>query len=164
MAVIYFKEEQWFRHNLLWVFLLLTPFLSMLSILVYQVSTGFLVGEYPVSNTSLLFLSLCYGIPVCYVLLYVKLTTVITDQSILYGWNLPTAELNEIHVNDILECHVIEYTFVGWGYRLTRKYGAVYNVDGNKGIQIIKKNKRKVLIGTHHSAELKDSLDNLRFE
>ncbi len=164
MAVIYFKEEQWLRHNLLWTFLLVTPFLSMLSILLYQLITGSPVGEYPVSNTSLLFLSVCYGIPACYVLLYVKLTTVITDQSILYGWNLPTAELNEIHVNDIRECHVIEYTFVGWGYRLTRKYGAVYNVDGNKGLHIVRKSGRRALIGTHHISELKKIIEELRLE
>lgn len=164
MAGIYFKEEQWFRHNLLWTFLLAAPFLSMLAFLFYQVNTGVLVGDHPVSNTSLIILSVCYGIPAGYILLYVKLTTVITDQSILYGWNLPTAELNEIHVNDIRECHVIEYTFVGWGYRLTRKYGAVYNVDGNKGLHIVRKSGRRVLIGTHHVVELKKIIEALRLE
>lgn len=94
---------------------------------------------------------------------YVRLTTIITDETISFGWNVPINELNEIKLNDIDSCVLIEYEFVGWGYRLTRKYGTVFNVDGNKGLQIITKSGYKVLIGTHHAEELKNLIESKKW-
>ncbi len=48
----------------------------------------------------------------------------------------------------------VTYGFVGYGLRLSLKYGTVYNVKGNKGLSIYLKNGRRYLIGT----QLQDSM------
>ena len=89
---------------------------------------------------------------------HTKLVTRIDNNSIYYGWNIPTDELNEIKFVDIASCDVIKYSFVGYGYRISAKYGTVYNTSGNEGLQIITKSGDKILVGTHKSAELADAL------
>lgn len=161
MANIVFIEEQKFRHNLLWTGVLLVPIMAIILVLGYQLISGKPAGNDPMSNLSLFILLIAYSIPVVFIIYYVRLTTIISDETILYGWNIPTQELNSIRLSEIYSCSVIEYKFVGWGYRLTRLYGTVYNVDGNKGLQIVKKSGAKVLIGTHHAEELQKKIDLL---
>ncbi|MEJ7679685.1 MAG: hypothetical protein WKG06_17860 [Segetibacter sp.] len=76
------------------------------------------------------------------------MTTIINADGISYGWNIPASELNSIKWSDIEACKMIEYKFVGFGYRIRREYGIVYNANGNKGLRINKKNGRKILLGT----------------
>jgi hypothetical protein len=162
MANILFIEEQKLRHNVLWSVLLYLPVITMIFLLVYQLVTEKPLGDQPMTNLSLFILLLCYGAPVVFISYYVRLTTIISDEKILYGWNIPTKELNEINYSEIKTCTVIEYKFVGWGYRLTRLYGTVYNVDGNKGLQVTTKLGAKVLIGTHHAEELQRIIEGLK--
>ncbi len=49
---------------------------------------------------------------------------------------------------DIKQVEPVSYGFVGYGLRLSLKYGIVYNARGNKGLAIYLKNGRKYLIGT----------------
>ena len=163
MATIVFIEQQKLRHNLLWSVALISPLLALISLLVYQYSTGILVGDKPMSNLSLLILIFCYGTPAVLILLYVRLTTIISDESISYGWNIPIKDLNVIKLEAIKSCEVIEYGFVGWGYRITKRYGTVFNVDGSKGLQIETKSGYKVLIGTDHAEELKKMIEEIGF-
>ena len=114
MANVVFIEEQKFRHNVLWTLALSTPLLFFSTVLIYQMYTGVSVGEHPMSNLSLVILIICYGAPVVFIIFYVRLITVISDESIVFGWNVPTKELNEVRLQDISSCQVIEYGFVGW--------------------------------------------------
>lgn len=41
----------------------------------------------------------------------------------------------------------------GWGYRITLKNGKAFNVTGNKGIQLVLKSGKKLLIGTQQESE-----------
>jgi hypothetical protein len=162
MAIL-FKEEQRFSRNLLWVVALFLPVL-MLVILIYQLYSGKLVGTYPMSNRSLSILSIIYFIPALLAFRFIKLTTVISEDKIQYGWNIPTSELNEIGISEIKACGLVEYSFVGYGYRISRLYGTVYNVSGNRGLQIIKHNGEKVLIGTGKPEEIKQVIERLIFK
>jgi hypothetical protein len=155
-----FYEEQRSVRNMVWLIAMLAPAL-MLGVAAYQASTGKYVGEHPMSNRSLLVLSVIYLIPVTWVLFFVKFTTEITGDRIRFGWNVPNKELNEILFSDIREWHVIRYRFVGYGYRLTKLYGIVYNVSGDMGLQIVQKNGNKVLIGTQRAAELKGVVEGM---
>jgi len=60
---------------------------------------------------------------------------------------------------EIETAEVIKYGFVGYGWRLSFKYGKVYNVKGNKGLFIQLKNKQKLVIGTQNERELKAALE-----
>ncbi|MCB0473313.1 MAG: hypothetical protein KDC69_02350 [Flavobacteriaceae bacterium] len=57
---------------------------------------------------------------------------------------------------------VLEYG--GWGVRLNyyRKRGRAFNVSGNIGLQLILKNGKKILIGTHKEYEMKQVLSTYK--
>jgi hypothetical protein len=156
-----FSEEQRSVKNLVWVIAMLLPAV-MLAIMLFQALTGKMVGENPMSNKALLLLSALYLIPVIWVLVFVKFTTTIDAEKVSFGWNIPNNELNEIRIEEIKEWNVIRYRFVGYGYRLTRLYGVVYNVSGDMGLQIIRKDGSKVLIGTRKPDELKRVISEIQ--
>lgn len=137
------------------------PIVVFGSILIYQLATGTGIGDRPWTNTSLAVLATGVLIPSLLALLRIKLTTIIDGEKIRFGWNMPTPELNEIRLSDIKEWSVIKYDFVGYGYRVSEKYGTVHNLSGNRGIFIITKSGEKVLIGTHKLRELRDVMEKI---
>ena len=60
-----------------------------------------------------------------------------------------------IRLNEVASAEIIKYGFVGYGIRFSFRYGTVYNAKGNMGLQIVKKNGSKILIGTQCPEELK---------
>lgn len=56
--------------------------------------------------------------------------------------------------DDIETAKLVTYGFVGYGIRISLKYGKVYNVKGNKGAAITLKNGNKYLVGTQKPEEL----------
>lgn len=54
---------------------------------------------------------------------------------------------------------IIRYGFVGYGIRFSIRHGTVYNARGNQGLQIVKKNGSKILIGTQRPEELQAAVD-----
>jgi hypothetical protein len=64
--------------------------------------------------------------------------------------------------DQIQSVELIEYGFVGgWGIRLTKKYGVVYNTQGSKGLFLKLKNGKKLIIGTQKEEEMKEYLMQL---
>ncbi len=159
MDKVLFREVQYFRNNPVWTILLMIPIVVFGSILVYQLATGTGIGDRPWTNTSLAVLSVGVLVPSLLALLRIKLTTIIDEEKIRFGWNMPTPELNEIRFSDIREWSVIKYDFVGFGYRISEKYGTVHNLSGNRGLFIITRSGEKVLIGTHKLREIKAAMD-----
>jgi hypothetical protein len=162
MAKILFTEVQGFRNNLLWAAALLIPAIASLSIFAYQVITGDMLSDAPMSNLSLGIFSFGYLTLVAFIFPYVRLTTIIDEEKISYGWNVPTKDLNEIPIADIKEWSIIKYRFVGYGYKISRLYGVVYNVSGNRGLQIITRTGEKILIGTIHIRALKEVIEKIK--
>ncbi|MEI6020846.1 MAG: hypothetical protein WCR21_06930 [Bacteroidota bacterium] len=159
-STIFFEIQQ-FRNHWFWQLLLLAPFSYFCGVLAYQLYSGKFVGDHPASNFDLALLLLFYGSIAYFALFYVKLTTVISAEKISYGWNLPSAQLNEIKVEDIQSCELVTYHFVGYGYRFSLKYGRVYNVWGNKGLLIIMKNGKKIMLGTNSTKHLKSAINQI---
>ena len=87
-----------------------------------------------------------------------KLTTHIYDDRIEYGWNIPTNDMNILYWSEVKSIDIINYSFVGYGYRLSTIYGTVYNAKGDIGIQIIKKKGEQLLIGSNKTEELKQKI------
>lgn len=161
MSKVVFKEVQYFRQNPLWTILLLIPVVVFGSILIYQLATGTGVGDRPMSNRSLALLGTAVLIPSVLAFLRIKLTTIIDEEKIMYGWNMPTPELNTIMLKDIKEWAVIKYDFVGYGYRISKRYGTVHNLMGNRGLCIETFSGEKVLIGTQRLRDLKTLVEGM---
>ena len=70
--------------------------------------------------------------------------------------------------HEISEWHIREYSpikeYGGWGIRTTSvRKRIAYNMRRNIGLQIILKNDKRILIGTHRSEELEKTLkDNIK--
>ena len=61
-------------------------------------------------------------------------------------------------------CYVRQYSplaeFGGWGYRFGAG-GKAFNISGNKGLQMIFKNNKRLLVGTQKPLELENTLSSL---
>ena len=92
-----------------------------------------------------------------------KLQTRIDDEGIHYRmvpfhWKQRTIRWDEVEqVNVRTYSPMIEYG--GWGLRYGRNGNAV-NVRGNLGIQVVKKNGKRILIGTQLEDQAKKALEN----
>ncbi|MBT8205578.1 MAG: hypothetical protein KJO20_09410, partial [Eudoraea sp.] len=64
-------------------------------------------------------------------------------------------------ISEIASAEVVTYGFVGYGLRISLKYGTVYNIKGNKGLAIIMKDGKKYLIGTQHPAQVDEIIKHL---
>lgn len=158
MAAILFEEEQKFRSNWLWVLVLLCPVLILLYLL-FEALTEKAAGNGAASTLPIAILSLMYGLPALFCLIFIKLNTVIEEDKIRFGFNVPTNDLDTIHFSEIKEMAVIRYSFKGYGYRVSRRYGIIHNVSGNKGLLITKNNGRKLLIGTNKPEALQKAIE-----
>ena len=94
-----------------------------------------------------------------FIMFFLKLETKIDEQGIHYGFWPFQLNLKLISWLDINECYVRSYSpiaeYGGWGYRSIGfgKNGTAYNVKGSKGIQIVMKNDKRILIGTQKDTE-----------
>lgn len=149
-----FEEKQQFRQLGLWALLAVT-LLPITGVLIYQMITGREVGNNPAPNIVLVLLSLFVVLPVLLGFYFARLTTRISGEGIFFGFNFPFGELNKISWAEVQECKVIRYGFVGLGYHLSATYGTVYNIKGNKGLHIVKKDGSQFLIGTGRPDELR---------
>ncbi len=150
-----FFEEQKFKS--FWFYLVLSiVFVSVILrfLLVKNYNQGFFVGLL----ITLLFLLLFYSI-----FIKSKLITKITNNGILVYWKVFNWLFfrKSFNFKEIKSCKLIAYSFVGYGYRISNKYGVVYNSMGNKGLWIKLKNGSSILIGTQKYFDLENTINNL---
>lgn len=88
------------------------------------------------------------------------LKTEITKKGIYLSFKPFTNRL--ISWNEIEEAEIITYSFVGYGWRLSFKYGKVYNIKGNKGLRLKLKNDKKLVIGTQQEKPLQKAMDQIK--
>ncbi len=91
-----------------------------------------------------------------------KLQTRIDEEGIHYRMTPFHWKDQLIPWSDIDSVEVRQYSpikeYGGWGIRFGRN-GRAYNVTGNMGIQVVKKNGKRILIGTQQAEEAKQRLD-----
>jgi hypothetical protein len=153
-----FEEQQRFRQWWLWVIMGAVLVLVPGSILLGPVENdGRLVAE-------ILAISI---VPVLIVTLFLvmNLKTRIDNNGIRY--RLFPLQLREhiITWDEVAHWEVRKYSplweYGGWGLRYSFKHGEAINVSGDRGLQLVLKNKKKILIGTQKPDELMRVLDQL---
>jgi len=69
----------------------------------------------------------------------------------------------KIGFDQIMQCYAREYKpileYGGWGIRGSFSKGKAYNARGNKGVQLILKNGKKILIGSQKHDELAETIN-----
>lgn len=147
MASSVYKEEQKFP---LWIYLLtLMPLIVILSLSFFFYSENYV---------DMMGLALIVTMAAANLLIYfAKLKTKIDEEGVHIKFSPFTNK--KILWKDIESAEVVKYGFVGYGWRYSFKYGRVYNTSGNKGLFIVKKDKKKILVGTQKPVQLKKAIE-----
>lgn len=158
MSSIRFEEQQQFRQR--WTYIIYILLFALLGLFVYadiqQIIFGRPFGDKPASNAALLVITLF--ILVLLVLLYqAKLETLVTDDGVYFKWKPFQKTYRKFAWSEIVKAEIIRFGFIGYGWRLT-SYGTIYNVAGDKGLQLHLKSGKKVVLGTQKANELAEFL------
>ena len=148
---ILFREEQRFTQWFIWIFLIGLTCLPIYGI-IQQVILNNTFGNKPMSDTGL-FVFLIFSLAFCYFFWMIKLRTTVTRDHI---WiRLSPLARRKILWRDVAKAEIVQYTpWIGYGLRISPSYGTVYNIKGNKGLFMVLKNGKKVMVGTQKSREL----------
>ncbi|WP_024479996.1 hypothetical protein [Cellulophaga baltica] len=156
-----FHEEQKFTQWWLWL-LLLAPIVILFYTLVKpiledpnQANGNFSFSLIP-SNDFWISLGLMLVVLILFMLLKLK-TTLSQDYIQVSFFPFFTKKWNWSEINT---AEIVTYGFVGYGIRLSLKYGTVYNIKGNQGLAIHLKNGKKLMVGTQKPEELANVIKN----
>lgn len=146
---VYFEEEQPFNQVWLWALMGAETLLVLLPMVLMKVGIPIIaLAAFVMLLTLVLMGSL-------------KLKTRIDDEGVHFKMNVIHWKEQTIPWSDIGQIYVRTYSpikeYGGWGVRYGSQ-GKAYNVKGNFGIQIVKKNGKRVLIGTQQPDEAAISL------
>ncbi len=172
MKKIYFKEEQKFGS--------LGLYLSMG--LIYSISLGFLFysnmmqfvynqawSSKPISDKGLIVVTVLVVLLllVSAILLFSsKLVTEINSEGITYSFWPYFKKQKQITLAGIKQFRIRKYRpiaeYGGWGIKKGgKKYGDAINVSGNKGLQLILDDGKKIMIGTQRPDAIKRAMNKL---
>jgi len=152
---VIFHEVQQFRQRWIWG-LLLPTFLLVIILLGYgmvqQLVLGQPWGNKPLTNTALAVtgpLIILFEVGFVYLFWSLKLVTEVRDDG-LYLRFYPLSH-KKIGFPEIKSCEARTYRpimeYGGWGIRYGRS-GRAYSVCGNRGVQLVLVNKKRLLIGS----------------
>jgi len=162
---ILFYESQPFGRN--WIALIAIVLMNLLFIwgFIQQVFFGIPWGNNPMSDLGLIITT--GFIFLLAVMLFFRQQTVITKEGIFLRYFPLDFKTRFFAWNDIQDAYIRKYSptkeFGGWGFRyhFNAKKGVAYNVSGSVGLQLVLKNRKKVLIGTNKWVELEEVLAKL---
>ena len=149
-----FQEKQFLNRWWLLMFIL--------AIIVIVVGTAYYATREADETTALIVsaISLAITIPIVFGLLYLRLDTRIDSHGITAYFKPFSFTKKSFAWKDISESYVREYDplkeFGGWGLRGLGQRWKSYNIYGNMGIQIIKKDGTKFLLGTQRPKAAKE--------
>lgn len=149
----YFTEKQKFTDWGFTIFFVLMGFpLLMFTILYLITKDAEMLAALGIIVFTTFIIALIFILP--------TLKTEITDKGIYVSFKPLTNRFIAWH--EIAEAEIIKYSFVGYGWRLSLKYGKVYNVKGNKGLRLKLKNNKKLVIGTQQDKQLQKVLNEVK--
>jgi hypothetical protein len=153
------KFDQWWLQLMFYSGIGLCIYVSVQQLL-YKIP----FGNNPAPDGLLIFFILLYLI-IFILFQSTRLITEIDDREIRYRFYPFQTRFKTILRSDIEKMEVITYRpiidYGGWGVRFGRK-GMAYNVSGNIGLLISRKNGKTILIGTQKPDEMKEKLEGKR--
>jgi len=139
-----FREEQRFGQWWLWLLVGLSAAAVIIPFAI-QLLTGTPIGSKP-APTYILGLFSAFMIGLVYLFSTLKLKTYIDKHQIVMKYGILGSKT--IPWSDVEKADIVDYGFVGYGKRISRKHGWVYNVAGKWGLFLTLKNGKKFTIGT----------------
>ncbi len=150
-----FKESQRFRQW--WIWLLMSPLILVTAyVIIAQLILGKPIGDKPLPDIGVLLFSL-FAFGIIFLVWYMRLDTKINEKGVFMTYR-PVLRRTYMW-KDIDKTEIIDYGFVGYGFRWRPKHGWVYNIGGNMGLKIYLKSGKHLTIGTQKPNELKNFMD-----
>lgn len=162
--MIPFNETQKFRQWWIWL-AALVPVGIILYILFTELALQKPIGQYPMDEELLIafFIMMLVGITFVFLL---RLETSIDREGISFRFSPFHFKARQILWGEIETAWVREYRpikeYGGWGIRVSIHNGRAFNVRGNKGLQLVLKNGKKILLGTQEPEEMAKVLLRLK--
>jgi hypothetical protein len=157
---VVFREVQRFRQPWLWVVILGIVGLVAWAV-VQQFGYGEPFGTNPMSDTGLIVVALVFGVGLPLFLLGITLTTEVRSDALYYRFFPLNLTFRRLGPEDIREYQIRTYSplreYGGWGIRWGSK-GKAYNVSGDRGVELLLLDGRRVLIGSQRPEELAQAL------
>lgn len=157
-----FQETQQFRQK--WTYLIYLLLFALFLLFIYaiyqQLILGKLFGDEPAPDFVLVLCAILM-ILLLVILYNAKLETDISSTSIKIKFSPFQRKFKEFQWESIESAEIINYKFIGYGIRLIPG-GKAYNVSGNKGLSLLLRSGKKILIGTQKPRELEDFLRSNR--
>lgn len=164
MEDIIYYEIQKDKPKILSVFLVSVSgilILFMLYGLIQQLVFKIQFGNHSVDDVSLCFIS---GGTIVFLALFTwlyfkaSLEVKITKDAIFYRYYPILFRFKKVVITDILAAYIRQYQAIkeygGWGLRFSINAGSAVSMSGDTGLQIIKRDGKKLLIGTKKAHEL----------
>lgn len=149
------RLKQWF----IWLPIIVVS-LIWLYAFTNQVIFGVIVGSRPASDTELCLIGLLIVVPIWLLFLNLRLITIIDQNTITIKWHPFTSKI--IKITEITNYKIIQYDFVGFGWRLGTQYGSVYNCSGNMGIFFKLKGDQTLLLGSKNPIKIIQVLNSIK--
>ncbi len=159
--MVLFKEKQKFRQWWVWAIVITIGGLFLYR-LYRQLILKIPLGEYP-SDTISFIIGALIPLTVIILFLIIRLETEITEEGIVYKFFpfhiKPRIARWEFIDKSYVRTYSPIFEYGGWGIRLgIFGYGRALNISGDKGLQLVFSNGKKLLIGTQRPEELQQAL------
>ena len=160
----YFKEEQRFKQW--WIILIVLsasafPWFGLF----YQIILGHKLGNNPAPDWMIILIWLLFGIGFPLFFLSAKLITEVNEDGIYIKFFPFQLKYKFFSFDEIESFKDREYRpireYGGWGIRYGLS-GKAYNDYGNKDLQLVMSNKKKILIGSQKSYEFYKAVQKLK--
>lgn len=129
----------------------------MLWAVIQQLILGKPWGNNPTSDGWLVLIVVLVGLLLPAFLLSIRLRTEVTSQALRYQFWPLHIHWREIPVSDIQSAEALQFRPIrdsgGWGIRYGR-HGWYYTVAGDRGVLIVRKSGRSLVIGSRRSMEM----------
>ena len=125
-----------------------------------QIIAGVPLGDHPMSSLTF-FVFCCFVLFFDFLFFIVKFEFKTDEKNIQYRWFPINRNFYEIPCSEIKEVKSISTGLVGWGYRISEKYGVMHLAKGRSGLQVTLKNGKKYLFGVEDAAKTQIYIQSL---
>ena len=160
-----YREEQrfplWFR----WLLALSMIFAIVLSIFsLPEILSDQSLPDIP-PTIPIVIVGICVPIAIAVLFLLLKLETEVRPDGLYVRFFPFHIHFKRFAAKDLSEYYARRYRpiieYGGWGIRWSLRKGRAYNVSGNKGVQLVFKSGKRLLIGSQRAEELEEAIRSI---
>ena len=160
-----YREEQRFA---LWLRLLIAVSMALAVLLSIFSLIKTLSEQSPPEIMPIILLILagiCVPIAIAVLFVLLKLETEVRSDGLYIRYFPLHINFRRFTTQDLSQYYARKYKpileYGGWGIRCSLRKGKAYNVSGNKGVQLVFKNGKQLLIGSQRAQELEQAIHSI---